>query len=198
MKALCWMGINRVSVEDVPEPKILSGRDAIVRVTASSVCGSDLHLIDGYMPAMREGDILGHEFMGEVVEVGPEVGKVRPGDRVVVGSFIGCGGCHYCQQEQWSLCDNTNPQPLVQEKLWGHAIGGVYGYTHTAGGFPGSHAELIRVPFADNNAFPVPEGLSDEQAVFASDALPTGWMGADMCDLQPGSIVAVWGCGAVG
>jgi threonine dehydrogenase-like Zn-dependent dehydrogenase len=198
VKAICWMGVNQVSVEDVPEPEILSSRDAIVRVTASSVCGSDLHLIDGYLPGMREGDVLGHEFTGEVVEVGSEVRKVRPGDRVVVGSFIGCGGCQYCQEELWSLCDNSNPQPLAQEKLWGHAIGGVYGYTHTTGGFPGSHAELIRVPFADNNAFRVPDGLSDEQVVFASDALPTGWMGAEMCNLWPGSVVAVWGCGAVG
>lgn len=198
MKAICWTGVNKVTVEDVPEPEILSSRDAIVNVTASSVCGSDLHLIDGYMPGMREGDVLGHEFVGEVVEVGGDVTKVRRGDRVVVGSFIGCGGCYYCQQGLWSLCDNSNPQPVAQEKLWGHAIGGVYGYTHATGGFPGSHAPLIRVPFADVNAFPVPSGLADEQVVFASDALPTGWMGADMCDLQPGSVVAVWGCGAVG
>lgn len=198
MKAICWTGVNKVSVEDVPEPEILSSRDAIVNVAASSVCGSDLHLIDGYLPGMREGDVLGHEFVGEVVEVGGDVTKVRRGDRVVVGSFIGCGGCYYCQQGLWSLCDNTNPQPVAQEKLWGHAIGGVYGYTHATGGFPGSHAPLIRVPFADVNAFPVPDGVADEQAVFTSDALPTGWMGADMCDLQPGSVVAVWGCGAVG
>lgn len=198
MKAICWTGVNKVSVEDVPEPEILSSRDAIVNVTASSVCGSDLHLIDGYLPGMREGDVLGHEFVGEVVEVGGDVTKVRRGDRVVVGSFIGCGGCYYCQQGLWSLCDNTNPQPVAQEKLWGHAIGGVYGYTHATGGFPGSHAPLIRVPFADVNAFPVPDGVADEQAVFTSDALPTGWTGADMCDLQPGSVVAVWGCGAVG
>jgi threonine dehydrogenase-like Zn-dependent dehydrogenase len=198
MKAICWTGVNRVSVEEIPEPEILSSRDVIVNVTASSVCGSDLHLIDGYLPGMREGDVLGHEFVGEVVEVGGDVTKVRRGDRVVVGSFIGCGGCYYCQQGLWSLCDNTNPQPVAQEKLWGHAIGGVYGYTHATGGFPGSHAPLIRVPFADVNAFPVPDGLADERVVFASDALPTGWMGADMCDLQPGSVVAVWGCGAVG
>jgi len=198
MKAICWTGVNKVTVEDVPEPEILSSRDAIVNVTASSVCGSDLHLIDGYMPGMREGDVLGHEFVGEVVEVGGDVTKVRRGERVVVGSFIGCGGCYYCQQGLWSLCDNSNPQPVAQEKLWGHAIGGVYGYTHATGGFPGSHAPLIRVPFADVNAFPVPDGVADEQVVFASDALPTGWMGADMCDLQPGSVVAVWGCGAVG
>jgi threonine dehydrogenase-like Zn-dependent dehydrogenase len=198
VKAICWAGVNRLTVEDVPEPRILSPRDAILRVTASSVCGSDLHLIDGYLPFLREGDVIGHEFMGEVVETGSEVTKVRAGDRVVVGSFIGCGACFYCQQEQWSLCDNTNPQPLFMEKLWGYSIGGVYGYSHAGGGFPGSHAEYIRVPFADNNAFPVPENLSDEQALFASDALPTGWMGADMCHLEPGSVVAVWGCGAVG
>jgi threonine dehydrogenase-like Zn-dependent dehydrogenase len=198
MKAVCWQGVNRLSVEQVPDPRILNDGDAILRVTASSVCGSDLHLIDGYIPAMRNGDILGHEFMGEVVEVGPAVSKLRPGDRVVVGSFIGCGACFYCKEGSWSLCDNTNPQPLLLEKLWGHAIGGVYGYSQAAGGFPGSHADYVRVPFADHGAFPVPDGLSDEQVVFASDALPTGWMGADMCNLQPGSVVAVWGCGAVG
>ena len=198
MKAVCWQGINRVTTEDVPEPRRLSERDAIVRVTASSVCGSDLHLIDGYVPGMRQGDVLGHEFIGEVVDVGAEVRTVRVGDRVVVGSFIGCGGCYYCRAGLWSLCDNTNPQPQMMEKLWGHAIGGIYGYAHASGGFPGSHAELIRVPFADNNAFGVPAGLPDEKVVFASDALPTGWMAADMCQLQPGAVVAVWGAGAVG
>ena len=198
MKAVCWDGINSIATHDVPEPKMLSWTDAILRVTASSVCGSDLHLLGGYVPAMREGDVLGHEFMGEIVEVGPEVHRRRVGERVVIGSFIGCGGCFYCLEQSWSLCDNTNPTPALPEKLWGHATGGVYGYSHGTGGFPGSHAEYIRVPFVDNNAFPVPEALSDDQAVFASDALATGWMGADLCQLKAGDVVAVWGAGGVG
>ncbi len=198
MKAVCWQGVDRVTSETVPDPSILSPRDAIVRVSASSVCGTDLHVLDGYVPSMREGDVLGHEFVGEVVEVGADVRRLGVGDRVVVPSFIGCGGCHFCRQHLWSLCDNSNPQPQAQETLWGHAIAGVYGYGQAGGGFPGSHAEYVRVPFAETNAFTVPEGLSDEQAVFVSDALPTGWMGADMCELRPGSVVAVWGAGAVG
>lgn len=198
MKALCWQGVNELSVESVPDPVILNDSDAIVRVTASSVCGSDLHLINGYVPGMRSGDVLGHEFLGEVVEVGPAVTKIRIGERVVVSPFIACGRCHFCQDGLWSLCDNSNPQPLLLERLWGHAVAGIYGYSHGTGGFPGSHAEYVRVPFGDNGAFQVPEQLSDEQAVFVSDAMPTGWMAAEMCGLRSGDIVAVWGCGAVG
>lgn len=198
MKALCWEGVGDLKVEDVPEPTIHSDRDAIIRVLASSVCGSDLHLINGYLPAMRDGDILGHEFMGEVVEAGPAVRNVHPGERVVVGSVLACGGCWYCRTEQFSLCDNSNPQPVVAEKLWGHAPAGIIGYSHATGGFAGSHAEYVRVPFADVGVFPVPDGVPDDAAVFASDALPTGWMAADLCGLTGGEVVAVWGAGGVG
>ncbi len=198
MRAVCWQGIDEVSAETVPDPGLLSPSDVVVRVFASSVCGTELHVLDGYVPGMREGDVLGHEFVGEVVEAGAQVRSVAVGDRVVVPSFIGCGGCFFCSEQLWSLCDNTNPQPDLIEELWGHPIAGVYGYGQASGGFPGSHAEYVRVPFADVNAFRVPEGLPDASAVFASDALPTGWMGADMCALRPGSVVAVWGAGAVG
>jgi threonine dehydrogenase-like Zn-dependent dehydrogenase len=198
VKALCWEGVGDLKVRDVPEPGLHSDRDAIIRVLASSVCGSDLHLINGYLPAMRSGDILGHEFMGEVVEAGPAVQNVHTGDRVVVGSVLACGGCWYCRTEQFSLCDNSNPQPNFTEKLWGHAPAGIIGYSHATGGFAGSHAEYVRVPFADVGVFPIPEGVSDDAAVFASDALPTGWMAADLCGLTGGEVVAVWGAGGVG
>lgn len=198
MKALCWEGVGELAVRDVPEPTIHHDTDVIVRVRASSVCGSDLHLINGYLPAMRKGDVLGHEFMGEVVERGPAVRTLSSGQRVVVGSVVACGGCWFCRTGQYSLCDNSNPQPVLTERLWGHAPAGILGYSHAAGGFPGSHAEYIRVPFADVGAFPVPDGVPDDAAVFASDALPTGWMAADMCDLRGGEVVAVWGAGAVG
>lgn len=198
MKALCWTGINKLKVENVPDPSILNPQDGIVKVTLSSVCGSDLHLLDGYVPSMREGDIIGHEFMGEVVEVGTAVKNLQKGDRVVVGSIIGCGDCYFCQQEAWSLCDNSNPHPWMLEKVYGHATAGIFGYSHAFGGYAGSHAEYIRVPFIEKGAFKVPEGLGDEKVVFVSDAFPTGFMAADMCDIQPGDIVAVWGCGGVG
>jgi threonine dehydrogenase-like Zn-dependent dehydrogenase len=198
MKALCYHGVGHVGVEDVPDPKILGPHDAILRVTMSSVCGSDLHLLDGYVPTMHRGDILGHEFVGEVVEVGADVKKLRPGMRAVVDSIIGCGNCWYCKNEQWSLCDNSNPNHHLLDKAFGYATGGIFGYSHLFGGFAGSHAEYVRVPFADAGAFEVPEGLPDDKVVFASDALPTGYMAADMCDIQPGDVVAVWGCGGVG
>ncbi len=198
MRALCWNGINDLRVETVPDPQIINPRDAILRVTMSSTCGSDLHFIDGYLLGMREGDIIGHEFMGEVVEVGPEVKKVKRGDRVVVPSFIGCGNCWYCQHDLWSLCDNTNAKAELQEPLLGYPTAGIYGYTHIFGGYAGSHAQYIRVPHADNDCFVVPDGLRDEQVLFLSDAGPTGYMGADFCDIRPGHIVAVWGCGGVG
>ncbi|HEX6500052.1 MAG TPA: zinc-dependent alcohol dehydrogenase [Micromonosporaceae bacterium] len=198
MKALCWEGVRKLAVRDVPEPRIRAEGDIIVRVRASSVCGSDLHLINGYLPAMREGDILGHEFMGEVVETGPGVRRLKAGDRVVVGSVVACGGCWYCRTEQYSLCDNSNPQPVLTEKLWGHAPAGILGYSHAAGGYAGSHAEYIRVPFGDVGAFRVPDGVPDDSVVFASDALPTGWMAADFCGLKGGEVVAVWGAGGVG
>ncbi|GAB2908873.1 zinc-dependent alcohol dehydrogenase [Nonomuraea fastidiosa] len=198
MKALCWTGVNELTVEDVPEPHLLNRQDALVKVTASSVCGSDLHLLDGYVPAMLAGDVLGHEFVGEVVEVGPDVKERRVGERVAVCSILGCGRCRYCREGLWSLCDNTNPNPGVQEKLNGHSSAGIFGYSHAMGGFAGSHAEYVRVPYADVNAFPVPENVPDSNAVFASDAVPTGWMGADLGQVGPGDVVAVWGCGGVG
>ncbi len=198
MRALCWNGINDLRVETVPDPVIVNPHDAMLRVTMSTTCGSDLHFIDGYIPTMRSGDVIGHEFMGEVVEVGPEVRQVRKGDRVVVPSFICCGSCWYCRHELWSLCDNTNPRADLQEPLLGYPTAGIYGYTHAFGGYAGAHAEYVRVPHADNDCFKVPEGLRDEQVVFFSDAAPTGYMGADFCGIQPGDTVAVWGCGGVG
>jgi threonine dehydrogenase-like Zn-dependent dehydrogenase len=198
MRALCWKGINKLRVETVADPEIVNPHDAILRVTMSTTCGSDLHFIHGYIPMMREGDVIGHEFMGEVVEVGPQVTRVQVGDRVVVPSFIVCGACWYCRHELYSLCDNTNPKPELQEPLLGYPTAGIYGYTHAFGGYAGAHAQYVRVPHADNDCFKVPEGLRDEQVVFLSDAAPTGYMGADFCEIQPGDTVAVWGCGGVG
>jgi threonine dehydrogenase-like Zn-dependent dehydrogenase len=198
MKAVCWTGVNDVRVEKVPEPSLLNPRDAIIKVRATTICGSDLHLYDGYIPSVLQGDILGHEFMGEVVEVGSGVKNLKPGDRVIVPSVISCGDCFYCKKGQFSLCDNSNPKPALAEKLWGHATCGIFGYSHMMGGYAGSHAEYVRVPFADVGPRKVPEGLTDEQALFISDAFPTGFMGADLCGIQPGDTVAVWGCGAVG
>ncbi|NIH83934.1 zinc-dependent alcohol dehydrogenase [Amycolatopsis granulosa] len=190
--------MNKLSVEDVRDPEIRNGEDVIVRVTASTTCGSDLHLIGGYVPAMEAGDVLGHEFLGEVVEVGPGVRRHRVGDRVVVASFIGCGRCWYCRNDLWSLCDNSNTNPGIAAMIYGYEPGGIFGYSHAMGGFQGSHAEYIRVPFADYGAFTVPEGLDDDAALFASDSVPTGWMGADLGGVKAGDVVAVWGCGAVG
>jgi threonine dehydrogenase-like Zn-dependent dehydrogenase len=198
MKAVCWTGVNDVRVETVPDPALLNPRDAIVKVRATTICGSDLHLYDGYIPSVFKGDILGHEFMGEIVEVGSKVKNLKPGDRVIVPSVISCGDCFYCKKGQFSLCDNSNPKPAMAEKLWGHATCGIFGYSHMMGGYAGSHAEYIRVPFADVGPRKVPQGLSDEQALFISDAFPTGFMGADLCNIQHGDTVAVWGCGAVG
>ena len=198
MKALCFEGVNKLNMERVPDPEILNPHDAIVKVSLSSVCGSDLHLLDGYVPTMKAGDIIGHEFIGEVLETGKEVKKLKKGDRVVVGSIIGCGECYFCKQDTWSLCDNSNTNGEWLEKAYGHASAGIFGYSHAFGGYAGSHAQYIRVPFADKGAFKVPEGLSDEKALFASDAFPTGYMAADMCDIKPGDTVAVWGCGGVG
>ena len=198
MRALCWNGINDLRVETVADPEIVNPRDIILKVLLSTTCGSDLHFIGGYIPTMREGDVIGHEFMGEVVEVGSAVKKVKRGDRVVVPSFVCCGGCWYCQHDLWSLCDNTNPNSELQEPLLGYPTGAVYGYTHAFGGYAGSHAQYIRVPHADVDCFHVPEAVSNEQAVFLSDAAPTGYMGADFCAIQPGQTVAVWGAGGVG
>jgi len=185
-------------VEDVPDPKILNQRDAIVRVTSTAICGSDLHLYNGFIPAMMPGDIMGHEFMGEVMEVGREVKNLKPGDRVVVPFPIACGNCWHCKQKLFSLCENSNPNAWMQEKMWGHAGSGIFGYSHLTGGFAGGQAEFARVPFADVGPLKVPEGMTDEQVLFLSDILPTGYMGAEFCDIKPGDTIAVWGAGPVG
>jgi len=198
MRALCWEGINDLRVQEVPDPTMVNPHDVVVKVGLTTTCGSDLHFIDGYIPTMREGDVIGHEFMGEVVDVGREVKKVQRGDRVVVPSFICCGSCWYCKHDQWSLCDTTNPNAQLQEPVLGYPTAGIYGYTHAFGGYAGSHANFIRVPHADVDCFKVPEGLTDEQALFLSDAAPTGYMGADFCNIQRGDTIAVWGAGGVG
>jgi threonine dehydrogenase-like Zn-dependent dehydrogenase len=198
MKANCWMGKKKVSVENVPDPKILNVRDAIVRITSTAICGSDLHLYNGFVPTMERGDVLGHEFMGEVVEVGPGVTNLAVGDRVVVPFPIACGACDACRNERYSLCENSNPNAWMAEKLWGHSPCGIFGYSHMLGGYAGGQAEYARVPFADVGPIKVPSHLTDEQVLFLSDILPTGYMGAEMCDIQPGDTVAVWGAGPVG
>lgn len=198
MKAVCWHGATDVRVDNVPDPKILNPRDAILKVTATTICGSDLHIYDGYIPSMQPGDIIGHEFMGEVVEVGREVKKLRKGDRVVVSSIIGCGQCQYCSGHQWSLCDNSNPNGGLQEPVFGFGTAGIFGYSHLFGGYAGAQAQYVRVPFADHGAVKVPDGLTDAQALPISDAFPTGYMGADLCDIKPDDTIAVWGCGPVG
>lgn len=197
MKALCWNGTHKLDVERVDDPAILNPQDAIIKVTLSSVCGSDLHIVNGYIPTMKAGDIIGHEFTGVVVETGYGVQKLKAGDRVVIGSVIGCGECHHCSHDEWSLCDNSNQNGYLQEKLYGYPTAAIFGYSHLFGGYAGSHAEYIRVPYADKGCFLIPENLTDEQALFASDALPTGYMAADMA-VKPGDVVAVWGCGGVG
>ena len=198
MKANCWIGKNKVRVESVPDPKILSSRDAIVRVTSTAICGSDLHLYNGYVPTMEKGDVLGHEFMGEIVELGSDVKNLKIGDRVVVPFPIACGHCFACERNLFALCENSNPNAWMAEKLWGHSPAGIFGYSHLLGGFAGGQAEYARVPFADVGQLKVPDGLTDEQVLFLSDIFPTGYMGAEMCDIQPGSIIAVWGAGPVG
>jgi threonine dehydrogenase-like Zn-dependent dehydrogenase len=198
MRANCWEGKRTVQVEDVPDPKILNRRDAIVRITSTAICGSDLHLYNGLIPTMEKGDVLGHEFMGEVVEVGPDVGNLKTGDRVVVPFPISCGNCWSCQQQLYSLCENSNPNAWMAEKLMGHSPAGLFGYTHMLGGYAGGQAEYARVPFADVGPIKIPNGLSDDQVLFLSDIYPTGYMGAEMCDIKPGDVIAVWGCGPVG
>ena len=198
MRAACWMGRNTVEVDDVPEPKILSDRDAIVRITSTAICGSDLHLVDGYVPTMKRGDVLGHEFMGEVVEVGKGVGNLSVGDRVVVPFPISCGACNACEAERYSLCENSNPNARLAEKLWGHATAGIFGYSHLTGGYAGGQSEYARVPFADVGPIVIDNGVSDEAVLFLSDVFPTGYMGAEMCDISSGDVIAIWGAGPVG
>jgi threonine dehydrogenase-like Zn-dependent dehydrogenase len=198
MKAVCWHGANDVRVDTVPDPKILNPRDAIVKITSTAICGSDLHLFNGYIPTMEKGDILGHEFMGEVVELGSAVKNVKVGDRVVVPFTIACGNCYFCTSDLWSLCDNSNPNGWLAEKIMGHSPAGLFGYSHIFGGYAGGQAEYARVPFADVGLFKVPDGLTDEQVLFLTDIFPTGYMAAENCNIKPGDIVAIWGCGPVG
>ena len=198
MKALCWMGKEDVRIEHVPDPKILNPRDAIVKITATAICGSDLHLYGGFIPTMEPGDILGHEFMGEVVEVGPGVKNLKVGDRVVVPFTIACGKCFFCTQELWSLCDNSNPNGWVAEKMYGYTGSALFGYSHIYGGYAGGQAQYARVPFADVGPLKINTDLKDEQVLFLSDVFPTGYMTAENCDIETGDTVAVWGCGPVG
>lgn len=198
MKALCWHSKEDVRVENVPDPKILNKRDAIVKITSTAICGSDLHMYDAYIPSLMPGDILGHEFMGEVVEVGPEVNNLKVGDRVVVPFTIACGNCYFCKKDLWSLCDNSNPNAWMVDKMYGYSGSGLFGYAHFTGGFAGGQAEYVRVPFADVGPFKVPEELTDDQVLFLTDIFPTGYMAAENCNIQPGDVVAVYGAGPVG
>jgi threonine dehydrogenase-like Zn-dependent dehydrogenase len=190
--------VNDLRIEDVPDPRILNPRDAIIRVTSTAICGSDLHLYNGYIPTMMKGDILGHEFMGEVVEVGSGVTSLKVGDRVVNPFPISCGNCFFCQQSEFSLCENSNPNAWMAEKLWGYSPAGLFGYSHMLGGYAGGQAEFVRIPFADVGPIKVPAHLSDDQVLFLSDIFPTGYMAAENCSIEPGDTVAVWGCGPVG
>jgi threonine dehydrogenase-like Zn-dependent dehydrogenase len=198
MKANCWYGKQDVRIEQVPDPKILNRCDAIIKITSTAICGSDLHLYNGLMPTMKAGDILGHEFMGEVVEVGSEINNLQVGDRVVTAFPIACGKCLFCREEMFSLCENSNPNAWMAENLLGHSPAGIFGYSHMLGGFAGGQAEYARVPFADVGTIKVPNGMPDEQALFLSDIFPTGYMAAENCNIKRGDTIAVWGCGPVG
>ena len=198
MKALTWHGKHDIRCESVPDPEIQDGRDAIIKVTACAICGSDLHLYDGIMPEMRSGDIMGHETMGEVVEVGRDNTKLKVGDRVVVPFTISCGECFFCQRGFYSGCERSNPDRSKVTKLWGNSPAGLFGYSHLLGGYSGGQAEYLRVPYADVGPIKVPEGLTDEQVLFLSDIFPTGYMAAEFCNIQAGDTIAIWGCGPVG
>jgi threonine dehydrogenase-like Zn-dependent dehydrogenase len=198
VKAVCWYGPHDVRVETVDDPEILNPRDAIIRVTSTAICGSDLHLYNGFVPSMAQGDILGHEFMGEVVELGPGVTNLAIGDRVLVPFPIACGSCFSCKDTLYSLCENSNPNAWMAEKMWGHSTSGIFGYSHLTGGYAGGQAEYVRVPYADVNPFKVPRELNDEQVLFLTDIFPTGYMAAEACGIERGDTVAVWGCGPVG
>ena len=198
MRANVWSGRNTVQVENVPDPQIISDRDAIVKITSTAICGSDLHLYDGYVPTMKKGDILGHEFMGEVVETGRRVSNLSVGDRVVVPFPIACGNCWSCEHELYSLCENSNPNAGIAEKMFGHPTAGIFGYSHITGGYAGGQAEYARVPFADVGPFKIEDDLIDEQVLFLSDILPTGYMGAEFCEIKGGELIAVFGAGPVG
>jgi threonine dehydrogenase-like Zn-dependent dehydrogenase len=198
MKAVCWYGKKDVRVKNVPEPKLITKRDAVIKTTLTAICGSDLHLYHGVIPAMKEGDILGHEFMGEVVEVGTEVPNLKKGDRVVVPFCIACGNCFFCKHDMTSLCDNSNPNAAMAEKLYGSSGSGLFGYSHLFGGYAGGQAQYVRVPYADVGAMKVPDSVGDEQAIFLTDIFPTGYMAAENCNIRGGDVIAVWGCGPVG
>lgn len=198
MKALVFHGTNDVRIDDVPEPKITKQDDIIVKITSTAICGSDLHLVDGYVPTVEKGDILGHEFMGEVVEKGSEITNLNISDRVVVPFPIACGVCFFCKQTMYSLCDNSNPNKQMAEKLMGHSPAGIFGYSHIFGGFAGGQAEFARVPYGNIGPLKIENGINDEQVLFLSDILPTGYMAAENCNIQSGQVVAVWGCGPVG
>ena len=198
MKALCWQGKESVEMKNVIDPKILNPGDAIIKVTTAAICGSDLHLYDGFMPSMQKGDILGHETMGEVVEIGRTVKKLKIGDRIVIPFDIGCGHCHHCKKEEYSACDNSNPNALIAEKLYGGSGAGLFGYSHMYGGYAGGQAEYIRVPYADVNSLIIPAGIDDEKVLFLSDIFPTGYMAAENCNIKRGQTIAVWGAGPVG
>jgi len=198
MRATVYSGRNSVQVENVPDPQLLNSRDAIVKITSTAICGSDLHLYDGYVPTVKKGDIFGHEFMGEVVETGPDVHNLSVGDRVVVPFPIACGNCNACESGMYSICENSNPNAGMAEKMWGHSPCGIFGYSHLTGGYAGGQAEYARVPFADVGPIKIENGFTDEQVLFLSDIFPTGYMGAELCDIKPGHVVAVWGAGPVG
>jgi threonine dehydrogenase-like Zn-dependent dehydrogenase len=198
MKALTWHGKHDIRCETVPDPKIQDNRDAIIKVTACAICGSDLHIYDGMIPQMKSGDVLGHETMGEVVEVGSNVRNLRPGDRVVVPFTISCGECFFCKKGFYSACERSNPDKKIAEEVWGHSPAGLFGYSHMLGGYPGGQAEYLRVPYADVGPIKIENGLSDEQVLFLSDIFPTGYMAADFCNIKGGETIAIWGCGPVG
>jgi threonine dehydrogenase-like Zn-dependent dehydrogenase len=197
MKALCWMGKHEIGMKHVKDPTILNPHDAIIKVTTAAICGSDLHLYDGYIPTMKKGDIMGHETMGVVVEVGRLVDKLKIGDRIVIPFDIACGKCHHCEDEEYAACDNTNPNADLPDKLYGHSGAGLFGYSHMYGGYAGGQAEFIRVPFADVNSLIIPPGISDEKVLFLSDIFPTGYMAAENCNIKRGDTVAIWGAGPV-
>ena len=197
MKAVVWHGKHKVSVDNVPDPKIVNPRDAIVRITTTAICGSDLHLYDGVIMTMKDGDVLGHEFMGEVVEAGKD-SKRTVGERIIIPFNIACGNCFFCSHALPSACDNSNPNGAMAEKVYGYPAAGMYGYSHLFGGYNGGQAEMVRVPYADTNPLPIPEGLTDEQVLFLTDIFPTGYMAAENCDIQPGDTIAIWGAGPVG
>jgi threonine dehydrogenase-like Zn-dependent dehydrogenase len=200
MRALTWHGKGDVRVETVPDPKIVNPRDAIIKITKTAICGSDLHLYDAVIPTLAPGDVLGHEFMGEVVEVGKGNDKLKTGDRVVVPFTMACGGCYFCEKELYSCCDNSNPPEKreMAEAMYGYSPSALFGYSHMMGGFAGGQAEYVRVPFSDFGPLKVPDSLSDEQVLFLSDIFPTAYMAVDACNVQPGETVAIWGCGPVG